>query len=159
MKILLISDTHHNLNNYEKVLKKVGKLDLILHMGDMEEQEALIVSLASCPVEFVSGNNDFFTREPRDRDLVLGGIPIFMTHGHHYGVSMGLRYLEEEARSRKAAVVLYGHTHRPAIDYIGDIAFVNPGSLSYPRQQNRRPSFGILEIDDRGEAHFTINYL
>ena len=36
---------------------------------------------------------------------------------------------------------------------------VNPGSLSYPRQEGRLPSYAIMEIDRKEKVHFTIAYL
>ena len=56
-------------------------------------------------------------------------------------------------------IVLYGHTHRPVIDIERDLIAVNPGSLTYPRQEGRRPSYAIMDLDREGKAHFTINYL
>ena len=82
-----------------------------------------------------------------------------MTHGHYYGVSMGTSVLEEEALARGFNVAMYGHTHRPEIEIKDDITILNPGSLSYPRQYGRKPSYIIMEIDSRGEAHYTIHYL
>ena len=39
------------------------------------------------------------------------------------------------------------------------VTILNPGSLSYPRQDGRKPSFMIMELDDQGKAHFTLNFL
>ena len=39
------------------------------------------------------------------------------------------------------------------------ITVLNPGSLSFPRQDGRRPSYMLMEIDREGEAHYTVNYL
>ena len=39
-----------------------------------------------------------------------------------------------------------------------DLTILNPGSLSYPRQADRRPTFLIMEIDEEGEAHFGHGY-
>ena len=36
---------------------------------------------------------------------------------------------------------------------------MNPGSLSYPRQEGKRPSYILMDIDDKGEAQFEIEYL
>lgn len=36
---------------------------------------------------------------------------------------------------------------------------INPGSLSYPRQDGHKPSFMLMEIDKEGEAHFSLNFL
>lgn len=66
---------------------------------------------------------------------------------------------QKEAIDRGVDIVLYGHTHRPVIDIDDDIIAVNPGSLSYPRQEGRQPSYAIMEIDRRGKVHFTIAYL
>ena len=77
----------------------------------------------------------------------------------YYYVSAGTEILKQEARARGAQIVLFGHTHRPVIDYTDDVIAVNPGSISYPRQEGHRPSFVMMELDRFGDAHFTINYL
>ena len=82
-----------------------------------------------------------------------------LTHGHYYNVSAGLELLKNEAIARGANIVMFGHTHRPLINIDDEVTIINPGSLSYPRQDGRRPSYIIMEIDDKGEAHYTINYL
>ncbi len=160
MRALLISDTHRHLKNLTEVLDRVGPVDRIFHMGDVEGEEEVIRSLAGgTPVEFVAGNNDFFSRESREKEVMFGDYRVLMTHGNQYGVSTGLSRLEAEGVARGAQVVLYGHTHRPAIDYREKVTLMNPGSISYPRQPGRKPSFGIMEIDRNGEIHFTIHYL
>ena len=58
-----------------------------------------------------------------------------------------------------ADIVMYGHTHRPVIDISKNIIAINPGSLSYPRQENRKPSYMIMELDSAGEAHFNLYYI
>lgn len=45
---------------------------------------------------------------------------------------------------------MYGHTHKPVVDREGDLTAVNPGSLTYPRQEGRRPSFIIMDLDRKG---------
>jgi hypothetical protein len=67
--------------------------------------------------------------------------------------------LKEEARSRGVDIVMYGHTHKPVIDTSGGMIAVNPGSLTYPRQAGRRPSYILMELDEEGKAHFSIHYL
>ena len=69
------------------------------------------------------------------------------------------RLLADEARARGCDIAMYGHTHRPCVEYEGGITLVNPGSLSFPRQENRRPSYMVMEIDRKGEAHYTICYV
>lgn len=159
MKVLIVSDTHRKNENYIKVLERVSPVDMVIHCGDIEGSEYLIAESAGCPVQMVVGNNDFFSDLPREKEFNIGKYKIWLTHGHNYYVSMSNENLKHEARMRGVDIVMYGHTHRPVVDIEDDIIAVNPGSLTYPRQENRRPSFIIMDLDREGKAHFTINYL
>ena len=81
------------------------------------------------------------------------------THGHNYYVSMGSERIKQEAIDRGVDIVFYGHTHRPVVDIGDEVIAINPGSLSYPRQEGRLPSYVIMEDDRYGEWHFTIAYI
>ena len=159
MKILIVSDTHRRNDNYIKVLERVAPVDMVIHCGDIEGSEYLIAQSAGCPVQMVVGNNDFFSDLPREKEFMVGKYKVWLTHGHHYLVSMGNANIKREARMRGVDIVMYGHTHKPVVDREGDLTAVNPGSLTYPRQEGRKPSFVIMDLDRKGEAHFTINYL
>lgn len=159
MKILIVSDTHHRNENYLRALEEAGKVDLVIHLGDIEGSEYLIQEAAGCPVEMVCGNNDFFSELPSEKTLQIGGYRVMITHGHRYYIGMGNEMLKEEAMARGADIVMYGHTHKPVIDTEDDIIAINPGSLSFPRQENRKPSYIIMELDADGEAHFSLHYL
>lgn len=159
MKVLIVSDTHRRNENYIKVLERVSPVDMVIHCGDNEGSEYLIAESAGCPVQMVVGNNDFFSDLPREKEFHIGKYKVWLTHGHNYYVSMSNENLKHEARMRGVDVVMYGHTHRPVVDIEDDIIAVNPGSLTYPRQDNRKPSYIIMDLDREGKAHFTINYL
>lgn len=140
-------------------MEKVGKIDLLVHCGDVEGSEYLISEAAGCPVEMVQGNNDYFSSLPRETEFLIGDYKVWVTHGHNYYVSMGYEILKEEARSREVDIVMCGHTHRPVIEQERDLTLINPGSLSYPRQEGRVPSYVLMEIDQKGVAHYTLNFL
>ena len=159
MKVLIISDTHGHNRELEKVLDKVKPIDALIHCGDIEGQEDYITALAGCETFIVAGNNDYFSALPREQEFILDGKKILLTHGHYYGVSMGNERILEEGRGRTADVVMFGHTHRPCLEQYSDITLLNPGSLSYPRQQGRRPSFVIMDIDKSGVLHYTTKFL
>lgn len=159
MKILIISDSHRYNQNIEKVLKKVKPIDMLIHCGDAEGSEYFIGECAGCPMEIILGNNDFFSSLPKEREFEIGKYKIWLTHGHYFYVSMGPERIIEEAKARGVDIVMYGHTHRPLIEHAGGLTVLNPGSISYPRQDGRKPSYIIMEIDDKGEAHYTLNYL
>ncbi len=159
MKILIVSDTHRQNGNYLKVLRRVAPVDMVVHCGDVEGSEYLICEGAGCPVEMVAGNNDFFTDLPREKEFQIGKYHVWLTHGHNYYVSMGNETLKKEAIARGVDIVMYGHTHKPVIDLGEEIIALNPGSLTYPRQEGRRPSYMIMDMDTEGNAHFSVFYL
>ncbi len=52
-----------------------------------------------------------------------------------------------------------GHTHRPFYENINGIIVLNPGSLSYPRQEGHKPSYIIMNIDESGKIDVEIKYI
>lgn len=159
MKILVVSDTHRKHENLIEILNRVRPVDLMIHLGDAEGEEDTIGELAGCPLEIVAGNNDFFSALPREKELVIGRYRILITHGHYYYVNVGIEDIKKEAEARDFDIVMFGHTHRPVVDYGNHIVALNPGSVSYPRQEGKRPSYILMEIDRKGEAQFEICYL
>lgn len=161
MKILVISDTHGRQDNLVKVLKKIRNFDLLIHAGDVEGREEEIENLSPAPCVFVRGNNDY---EPglRNEEIVYveHSHHIYVTHGHRQAVYFNTKKIKEVAKKRRCDIAIYGHTHRPVIDTSDpDVTVLNPGSLTYPRQENRLPSFLVIDIDHSGKLHYTINYV
>ena len=105
-----------------------------------------------------NGNNDFFSNLEREIEFEIDGYKILLTHGHYYGVSMGPEYIMEEGISRGVDIVMYGHTHRPELIRTEEITVLNPGSISYPRQEGRKPTYILMEIDKKNNLNFFINY-
>lgn len=159
MKILIVSDSHRQDDNLKRVLGKVGKIDMLIHLGDVEGSEDCIRSWMDCPVHMVAGNNDFFSELEKEKEITIGEYRALLTHGHYYGVTLGAEQLKRDARARGFQIAMYGHTHRPYLDIDSGITVLNPGSISYPRQDDRRPSYILMEIDGEGGAHYTINYV
>lgn len=159
MRILIVSDTHRSNALYLQLVKKHAPLDMVIHCGDVEGSEYTIESAVQCPVHIVAGNNDFFSGLKQEDEFMIGKYKVMLTHGHHYYISMGNELLKDEAKSRGADIVMYGHTHRPVIEQGDGIVAINPGSLTYPRQEGRKPSYIIMEIGEYGEAEYQLNFL
>ena len=134
-------------------------MDMVIHCGDAEGSEYLLQEAAGCPLHIVMGNNDFFSDLPREIETEIGKNRVLITHGHYYCVSTGYELLKDEALSRGFDLVMYGHTHRPVVDESDGIVVLNPGSLTYPRQEGRRPSYIIMEINKKGAMDFQVKYL
>lgn len=159
MRILIVSDTHRRHTNLERVIRRIGHLDLAIHLGDAEGEEDTIASIVKCPLEIIAGNNDFFSRLEKEKELLIGKYRILLTHGHYYYVTVGTEQIIDDARARGMDIVMFGHTHRPCIVYENGITALNPGSISFPRQEGRKPSYILMEMDREGEVHYTIQYL
>ena len=158
MRYLIVSDTHGNERNLERALMRSYPMDGVFHLGDLEGGESYIEDICPCPVYMVRGNNDFFSPAPSELTVEVNGHRIFMTHGHRYGVAYGMERLKEAAEKNQCDLAFFGHTHRPEIIDDAGMIFVNPGSLTYPRQAGRKPSYVILEIDAKGVLDLTVNY-
>lgn len=159
MRILIISDTHRINDNFLRIIERVRPIDLLVHCGDLEGSELFFRERAKCPVEMVAGNNDFFSGLEREREFEIGTYKVWLTHGHNYYVSMDNAMLKKEAAARGADIVMYGHTHRPVLEIGKEVTAINPGSLSYPRQEGRKPSYVLMELDREGKAHYHLNFL
>ena len=159
MRILIVSDTHRKNDIYVDLCRRYAPLDMVIHCGDIEGSEYIISEAARCPVKMVAGNNDFFSDNPRDEEFYIGKYKIWLTHGHHYYVSMDNEILKDEAKSRGIDIVIYGHTHKPVIEHDNGLYVINPGSLTYPRQDERKPSYIIMDIDESGEVNFQLKYV
>ena len=159
MKVLIVSDTHGRNANLEKLISMAKPFDSLIHLGDVEGSEEYIRRLVDGPVRIVSGNNDFFCDLPREIEVEIGKYKVLLTHGHYYYVSLNTDELYRQARARGIDIVMFGHTHKPYLETRGGVTVLNPGSLSYPRQAGRRPSYIWMELDEAGKAHFEVCYL
>ena len=43
--------------------------------------------------------------------------------------------------------MMYGHTHVPALTIDADLVTLNPGSLTYPRQQGRQATYMVMKLE------------
>ncbi|MBQ9608503.1 MAG: metallophosphoesterase [Lachnospiraceae bacterium] len=157
MRILVVSDSHGNNENVKKAIKKAGKIDYLIHLGDVGSSYREIETMARVPSYFVAGNTDYIP-ELKDRlILMFGEHRIYAVHGHREGVGMGLSTLRYNALQNECDIALYGHTHVPYLDENpDDVTILNPGSVSLPRQEDHKKTYAIIEIDDFEEVSYEI---
>lgn len=149
-KVLVISDTHGRTDNLDRILPKLKPLDQLIHLGDVGNDADYIEVVAECPCCFVAGNNDYFSDLPRERLIKISGVPIFLSHGHTYHVSMSKDFIRSAAMQREAQIALFGHTHVPYLEQGYSLTLANPGSLSLPRQADHVPTYLLLYIAEDG---------
>lgn len=135
----VLSDTHsqsgHELAG--RARNAVRDAEAVVHAGDFTTEAALdAFHDASERLHAVYGNSDTSAvrdRLPESRTVELGPVRAVVTHRSRSGAT-GLRLL---ARQHGATLVIRGHTHRPAVETLGDVTVLNPGSHAEPRGNPR----------------------
>ncbi|MDO5155450.1 MAG: metallophosphoesterase [Eubacteriales bacterium] len=155
MRILVISDSHGKNDEVKQVIEQVGHIDMFIHLGDIERGPDYIRDLAGCECHMVAGNNDYDISLPASEEFEIAGKKIFITHGHRFYVGGGVGNLREYAIQNGYDLVMYGHTHVPFMERGEKVTIINPGSLSYPRQDGRKKTFMIVEVDKDGIFHYS----
>lgn len=158
-KYLVVSDSHGNNANLCKALSYFGprgkELEMLIHLGDSQGALEKIEALADCKVEAVRGNCDA-SGLPVAKLISIGNKTALITHGHRYGCKSGTDLMKEMAKENGAEIVLFGHTHEPLLQLQGTVKVANPGSISLPRQPDRRPTYLVITIEDSGRMDFVI---
>lgn len=146
----MVSDTHGRLAPLRALAPQVGEVDWLLHAGDHRSDVpgvARIFGLPPARCQAVVGNCDYPETEPLESVMELGGVRIWLTHGHKYGVKTSWQRIYYRAHELGARVAIFGHSHLPVNTEEGGLLLFNPGSPSFPRL-NSSGSCGILEIQD-----------
>ena len=142
MKILVLSDSHGAVSPMEQAVERTDP-HLILHLGDCwRDGERLQSRFPTIPLQQVPGNCDYRSEEPAERLLCLDNFRILFCHGHTYGVKQSLIAAGFAAEEQNLDLFLFGHTHRPLVDWRGKTLFLNPGSIGDWRQ----PTYGVITI-------------
>lgn len=156
MRILVMSDGHGNVREFEKILDKHTDIKHIFYLGDGVEAIAETMEFYKDRIfHLVSGNCDFGSRFPDFGEAVIEGVRIFYTHGHKHLVKYSTENLKMVADCIGAKLVLYGHTHIAHEEYRDGVYIVNPGALKGAREG--RESYAIIDISSAGICVNIIN--
>lgn len=143
MKILVLSDSHRNINPMRNAVL-LEKPDTIIHLGDHErDADELKREFPLIPLLAVAGNCDLMAPPERYKLVELQGKRFFLTHGHHYGVKMSIDALVNTALTAGADVALFGHTHVPMVNSVRGMLVMNPGSIGMGSR-----SYGLIDIEN-----------
>lgn len=158
MKILIVSDTHRKNERLKKVIEAEAPMDMVIHLGDAEGSEVIYQNWLPLSTRLIvmRGNNDFFSTLASEKELMIGKKKCLLTHGHYYNVSLDTEFLYKEAKARGFDIAMFGHTHRPFHESRDGITLINPGSISFPRQEGRKPTYMIMETDGKNEPVFSL---
>jgi putative phosphoesterase len=101
-------------------------------------------------------SKDFMRELPFDLHFAVGATDVHLVHGSPRKVNEYLfedkpaRLYERLAAAEQAAVLVFGHTHKPWIHEYGGVLFVNCGSVGKPKDGDPRGAFAVLR--DAGDG-------
>ncbi len=165
LTIGLISDTHlpeAHPELWPQIFEAFDDVDLIFHGGDVHEFWVLDQLEALAPVYAARGNGEDGSGgrpvqpdDPRVKPawlLELEGLWIGLTHyvpvperPPNFTLE---RWIDRFFPERTPDVIVSGDTHRHAIETVGDILCVNPGSPTYPHNYDTTlGTIGMLRLD------------
>lgn len=138
--LLILSDTHGNLEAARRAFREYGPWDHIIHLGDSLQDVVDLSAELNFNITALLGNNEYGDQES-EKELVLEveGIRFFAIHGHELDLNpyagdeaftAGINQLVQRAKNAGAGVALFGHTHQAMIMKKDEVLLVNPGGLS-----------------------------
>lgn len=132
MKIMVISDTHGQLDNPIKVLRHDSTFTHVIHLGDTvadaRDLQNIFFDKSFC---MVKGNNDIGEQARESLLLNLCGHNIFAAHGHRFGVKGGIETFAAHAGSLGCTLALFGHTHVCFDAEVYGVRCINPSNKGY----------------------------
>lgn len=153
LEVGVVSDTHGLVRR--EAVKALEGAEVILHAGDVGENEVLKELQLLAPVFAVRGNVDggWARLLPERRLLELGGASVLLLHDR---ALVGPDPFED-GRKRKARdggerVIVFGHSHQPLAESRAGVLWFNPGSCG-PRRFSLPVSVGRLTIEDGRVRH------
>ena len=151
MKLGVLSDTHGLLR--PEVLPALEGVDAILHAGDVGHISILEALRAIAPVYAIAGNVDIqgpTSALPRNEAFEIGGHFLYMLHV--------LEELDIHPKASGISAVIYGHSHKPLIEYRHGVLFLNPGSCG-PRRFSLPTTLAYVYLEPNKPARAEIVHL
>ncbi|WP_373048516.1 metallophosphoesterase family protein [Vulgatibacter sp.] len=145
MRIGLVSDTHGRFD--PRLPELLAGCERILHAGDVMGAAVIEKLAAIAPTAAVRGNNDrdaFGATLPEVLVESVGELSVLVIHelGKPEKLLPAARQAIEQAAPQ---LVIYGHSHKPAIEVRDGRLYVNPGSCG-PRRFSLPRSIAILDL-------------
>jgi len=138
MRVGVVSDTHNLLR--PRVLERLAGCERILHAGDVGNLAILDGLRRIAPVEAVRGNTDTGAAAELPESLAgdLAGLPFRMVHRREDAAPAWMPRLR---------LLIFGHSHRPELEWRGDCLLLNPGACG-PRRFHLPLTLAILTVAD-----------
>lgn len=145
LRVGVLSDTHGHLE--PKILELFKGVDHILHAGDIGLPWLILELEQIAPVTAVLGNNDQGL-EFKETEIVSLKDRKFLLH-HIVELPSPSERIKKRIIRENPDVVIFGHTHKPFCEAMGQTLYFNPGYAGKPRFKMPR-SVAVLNCDESG---------
>lgn len=146
MKVLVLSDSHGDFYNVNKILQSQPGAEVVFFLGDgLNDIERCRLNYPEKMFITVRGNCDWGSDAPIEQFFSIEGKKIMATHGHTYNVKFTYSEAIYRARENKCEVLLFGHTHNAVTAYDHGLYIMNPGSA-----HGYGATYGLLDITQQG---------
>ena len=109
--------------------------------------------LKKCQAEFAPALLNVLATAPVSLDLEIAGVRLLMVHASPWKPFEDYIFPRSPKLPRFAQLpydyVILGHTHVPMVERVDRVTVINPGSCAQPRDQDRRGSYAILDLERR----------
>ncbi|MDP3182953.1 MAG: metallophosphoesterase family protein [Desulfobaccales bacterium] len=154
MVVGVVSDTHGNREGMALLAErlKAFEIEVLLHLGD-DYQDVAVLEEAGFKVLAVPGAfcPEYAQPQVPNRPVVkLKGVKMLLSHTPQRHKADLPEDPDPEAPPPDVRLVLYGHTHIPALENRQGILWVNPGHLKTRHEMGYPSTFAILRLSPRG---------
>ncbi|NPA70137.1 MAG: YfcE family phosphodiesterase [Crenarchaeota archaeon] len=153
MRILVVSDTHGEIDNIKLLVDKLKneKFDMIIHLGD-DSPDAEHLKPLNAPLYVVPGVYEPHYKNPETKRRIiveLDGIRVLLSHTDTKHQNDPPEEEDPLERLKKGEVdaLFHGHTHIPKISLEGRKLILNPGHLKKSDKKGYPPTYAIVEIE------------
>lgn len=155
---VICSDIHGSISTFKKVVDFfiINKFDKLIILGDLlyhgprndipknynPKEIIKLINPLKDKVIMVKGNCESEVDQMvldfkiyNQRQIKYKNKILHLVHGHHLD--------KENNKYKNGDIVFYGHTHISKFEVINEVKFINPGSITIPKE-NTKKSFIVL---------------
>jgi len=154
MRILVVSDTHGEIDNIKLLIDKLKneKFDIVIHLGD-DSPDAEHLRTLDAPLYVVPGVYEPHYKNPDTKRRIIievDGLKILLSHTDTKHQNDPPEEEDPLERLRKGEVdaLFHGHTHIPKISLEGRKLILNPGHLKKSDKKGYPPTYAIVTVED-----------
>jgi putative phosphoesterase len=151
-RIGVLSDTHGYLNPAIPLLFK--GVTHVIHAGDVVDAAILDELRRIAPLTAVSGNmdrGDIAESLPKEASGTVGEVGFLVSHKRKRLLKrLAAGKVDAQFLDQKLQLVVFGHEHVPAAEWIDGVLYLNPGTASALEEEDNGPTVALVEVEPTG---------